>query len=131
MRILANLAKNGWEDNSHVGVTDNDITCLSGAVQLAINNEPLVTHDGRKMGGDEILFGRAGLLWALLNIRAHNLDQEGQSALSPVLQKIPELIRVIVDAGKQGSMAYIEKNGDQGAQPLMYAWMEDHYCFGA
>jgi hypothetical protein len=33
--------------------------------------------------------------------------------LSPVLEAIPELIRVIVDAGRQGSKEYTEKNGAQ------------------
>ncbi|CAG7927949.1 unnamed protein product [Penicillium olsonii] len=131
MRILANVAKNDWQDNAQINITEDDIACLDDAVQVALTNDPLVAHDDRKMGGDEILFGRAGLLWALVNIRAHRFDQVGQKALSPMLQKIPELVRVIVDAGKQGSKEYIEKNGAQGAHPLMYAWMEGHYCFGA
>jgi hypothetical protein len=83
------------------------------------------------MGGDEMLYGRAGLLWALLNVRAHQFDDETQKALSPVLNKIPELLRVMIDAGRQGSKDYNQKNGDPDAHPLMYAWMEGHYCFGA
>jgi len=131
LRILADLAKKNWQDNADVSIPEEDITCLRDAVQLALKNGPLVAHGGRNMGGDEMLFGRAGLLWVLLNVRAHKFDQETQRALSPVLETIPELIRVIIDAGKLGSKEYIEKNGDQGAHPLMYAWMEDHYCFGA
>ncbi|CAG8020188.1 unnamed protein product [Penicillium salamii] len=131
MQILANAAQNNWQDNCHINVTKDNITCLRDAVQLALKNEPLVVHDGRRMGGDEVLFGRAGLLWALLSIRSHRFDQESQRALSPVLESIPELIRVIIDAGKQGSREYIEKNGVEGSHPLMYAWMEGYYCFGA
>jgi hypothetical protein len=131
LRILATLAKQDWHSDSNVSVANEDITCLHDAVQLALKNEPLVAHDGHKMGGDEMLFGRAGLLWTLLNIRAHQFEQETQNALSPVLEAIPELIRVIVDAGRQGSEAYTEKNGEEGAHPLMYVWMEGYFGFGA
>lgn len=131
LRILATFSKNDWQGGDNVSIAREDITCLHEAMQCALSNEPLVTHDGRKMGGDEMLFGRAGLLWTLLNVRAHNFDQETRGFLSPVLGAIPELIRVIVDAGRQGSKEYTEKNGAQDAHPLMYAWMEGHYCFGA
>lgn len=131
LRILATFAKNDWQGGANISIAREDITCLHEAMQCALSNEPLVTHDGRKMGGDEMLFGRAGLLWALLNIRAHSFDQETQGFLSSVLGAIPELIRVIIDAGRQGSKEYTEKNGAQDAHPLMYAWMEGHYCFGA
>ncbi|KGO44291.1 hypothetical protein PEX1_047860 [Penicillium expansum] len=131
LRVLGKFARNNWQDNVSVGITRVDITCLHEAMQWALQNEPLVTHNSRKMGGDEMLFGRAGLLEALLNIRAHNFDQETHEALSPVLGAIPELIRVIFDAGRQGSKEFTEKHETQDAHPLMYAWMEGHYCFGA
>jgi hypothetical protein len=131
LRILADLAKRDWQDNAGATISEEDLNCLRDAVQLALKNGPLVTHDGRNMGGDEMLYGRSGLLWLLLNIRAHRFNQETQESLKPVLETIPELIRVIVDAGKEGSKDYIEKNGDKNAHPLMYAWMEGHYCFGA
>ncbi|KAJ5834482.1 hypothetical protein N7447_000508 [Penicillium robsamsonii] len=131
LRILGTFAKNNWQDNVNVNITREDITYLHDAMQWALKNEPLVLHDGRKMGGDEMLFGRAGLLWALLNVRAHHFDQETQEAISPVLAAIPELIRMIIDAGRQGSQEYIKKNGAQHAHPLMYTWMEGYYCFGA
>lgn len=131
LRILGTLANNDWQDSANVSIAREDITCLHQATQWALKNEPLVAHDGRKMGGDEVLFGRSGLLWFLLNVRAHRFDQETQELLSPVLEAIPELVRVIVDAGQQGSKEYTEKNGANDAHPLMYAWMEGHYCFGA
>lgn len=129
--ILAGLAKNDWQENSGVRIPGEYITSLRDAVGLALKNDPLVEHDGRKMGGDEMLFGRVGLLWALLNIRAHRFEQETQRALSPLLETIPELIQVIIDAGKQGSKEYIQKHGNDAAHPLMYAWIEGYYCFGA
>lgn len=78
-----------------------------------------------------MLYGRAGLLWVLLNIRAHRYDEETQAALSPVLAAIPDLVRVIVEAGRHGSEEFTQKHGTQDAHPLMYPWKEGHYFFGA
>ncbi|KAJ6096046.1 hypothetical protein N7486_006792 [Penicillium sp. IBT 16267x] len=131
LRVFSALAKSNWERDFKPSLSQQDITCLYDAANLALKNGPLVPHDGRNMGGDEMLYGRAGLLWVLLNIRAHQFDDKTQKSLSPVLETIPRLVDVIVDSGRQGSKAYIEKNGAEGAHPLMYAWMEEHYCFGA
>lgn len=131
LRVLSALAKSDWGRDSKPSLSQQDITCLCDAANLALKNGPLVPHDGRNMGGDEMLYGRAGLLWVLLNIRAHQFDGRTQESLGPVFQTIPRLVDVIMDSGRQGSKAYIEKNGAEGAHPLMYAWMEDHYCFGA
>jgi hypothetical protein len=131
LRILSVVANTNWQTDAKPSLSQEDINCLDDATNLALKNGPLVSHDDRNMGGDEMLYGRAGLLWALLNVRAHQFDDETQKALSPVLNKIPELLRVIINAGRQGSKDYIQKNGGQDAHPLMYAWMEGHYCFGA
>jgi len=131
LRILSAVAKTNWQTDAKPGLSQEDITCLDDATKLALKNGPLVSHDDRNMGGDEMLYGRAGLLWVLLNVSAHRFEDETQKALSPVLERIPELLRVIIDAGRQNSKDYIQKNGEQDAHPLMYAWMEGHYCFGA
>lgn len=131
LRILSAVANSNWETDVKPILSQEEITCLDDATNLALKNGPLVPHDGRNMGGDEMLYGRGGLLWALLNVRAHQFRDETQKALSPVLEKIPDLLDVIIDAGRQGSNDFIQKNGDQDAHPLMYAWMEGHYCFGA
>ncbi|KAJ5257075.1 hypothetical protein N7478_013179 [Penicillium angulare] len=131
LRVFSAVAKANWKNGSKPSLFQEDITCLYEAAQLALKNGPLVPHDGRNMGGDEMLYGRAGLLWVLLNIRAHQFDESTQKALEPVYEAIPKLVDVIVDSGRQGSKAFIEKNGAQEAHPLMYAWMEGHYCFGA
>ncbi|KAJ6120014.1 hypothetical protein N7523_004294 [Penicillium sp. IBT 18751x] len=131
LRILSVIANANWQTDSRPSLSQEDILCLNDATDLALKNGPLVPHDDRNMGGDEMLYGRAGLLWVLLNVRAHNFDDETQSGLSLLLDKIPQLLRVIIDAGRQGSNDYIQKYGDQDAHPLMYVWMEGHYCFGA
>lgn len=132
LRILATLAtKSESNDSTRPSISKEDVACLHDTVNLALKNGPLVPHNDRNMGGDEMLYGRAGLLWTLVNIRAHSFDDETEKGLSPVMEKIPELVRLIVDAGRQGSRDYIETHGAQDAHPLMYAWMEGFYCFGA
>ncbi|KAJ5648114.1 hypothetical protein N7490_004486 [Penicillium lividum] len=131
LRVFSALAKSNWGKDFKPSLSQQDITCLLDASNQALKNAPLVHHDGRNMGGDEMLYGRAGLLWTLLNIRTHQFDDETQKALGPVHETIPKMIDVIIDSGRQGSKDYIEKNGAQDAHPLMYAWMEGHYCFGA
>ncbi|KAJ5679028.1 hypothetical protein N7462_007272 [Penicillium macrosclerotiorum] len=131
LRILSTVAKSNWVSNAELSLPQEDITCLHDAVNLAMKNGPIVPHDDRKMGGDEMLYGRAGLLWTLLNVRKHQFSEKTRTALAPVLTMIPELLRVIIDAGRQGSKDYIQKHGTKDAQPLMYAWMEGHFCFGA
>jgi hypothetical protein len=44
---------------------------------------------------------------------------------------IPKLIRVIIEAGREGSRDFMQKHGEKDAHPLMYVWMEGHYAFGA
>ena len=139
LRVFSTLAKANWKRGSkstlcqedQPSLPQEDITCLYDAASLALKNGPLVPHDGRNMGGDEMLYGRAGLLWVLLNIRAHQFDEQTQKALTPVYETIPKLVDAIVDSGRQGSKSFIEQNGAEKAHPLMYAWMEGHYCFGA
>ncbi|KAH8422845.1 lanthionine synthetase C family protein [Aspergillus melleus] len=123
MRILA-AASYGQKVNA------DDIELLQDAVNVALQNGPIVPHGGRMMGGDEVLFGRAGLLWAVLNIREHTFDEQTMAFLQPVFDTVPALIDAIVDAGRLGRKAYIDKHGSEGALPLMWTWMEGHYGLG-
>lgn len=131
LRFLATMAKANWKDGTSPGIASEDIGIMQEAMKLALANGPLVAHDGRRMGGDDMLFGRPGLLWMLLNIRAYRFNEETQKALLPIMQSIPQLLVMIIDAGRQGSKDYTEKHGEQEAHPLMYAWMEGYYFFGA
>ncbi|KAJ5585089.1 uncharacterized protein N7459_004889 [Penicillium hispanicum] len=131
LRILATVAQTNWDQDARPCLSLEDITCLLDATNLALRNGCVFTHDDQVMGADDMLYGRAGLLWALLNVRAHRYDKETERALSPVMETIPDLIRVIIDAGRQGSNDYIDKHGAQDAHPLMYTWLPGHYFFGA
>jgi len=131
LHVLSTVAKAHWKTESKPSLSAEDINLLQDAAKLALENGHLVPHDDRKMGGDEMLYGRAGLLWTLLNIRSHEFDEATQEALSPVFATIPGLVDVIVDAGRQGAKEYTAEHGDSDAHPLMYPWMEGRYCFGA
>lgn len=124
LRILAAASSN-------TVVRADDIDCFRQAVELALKNGHIVPHAGVDFGGDEILYGRAGLLWSILNIRAHEFDGETQKALESLYQAVPKLVDVIVEGGKRGAIDCAKKYGDKDTMPLMYMWMEDYYCLGA
>jgi hypothetical protein len=109
----------------------DDIAILYEAVQIAINQDPIITRNGHSMGGDEVLYGRAGLLWALANIDGRNVDTETGQLLQPVLELKPKLRDAIVGAGKRGVEEYARVHGEKTALPLMWPWLDDYYGLGA
>ena len=108
-----------------------DITALHKAVKAAVQQSPTVERHGHYMGIDEALLGRAGLLWALLNIRKRGYDKDIGAALLPVIDLIPELVEAVINAGKLGAAEYVKKHGEMGAFPLMWPWLDDYYGLGA
>lgn len=124
LRILAAATPNST-------VSKDDIQCLHQAADLALKNGHIVPHNGENLGGDEILYGRAGLLWSILNIRAHKFDGDTEKALSPLYESIPRLVDVIIEGGRQGARDCAKLYGDKDTVPLMYMWMEGYYCLGA
>ncbi|KAK9384245.1 hypothetical protein V1515DRAFT_542261, partial [Lipomyces mesembrius] len=122
LRILA---------SSTAGVSGDDISNLHEAVELALELRHVIHHRGHNMGTDEVLYGRAGLLWAILNIRTHVFDAETREALLPVFEAVPRLVDVIIQAGRQGLRDFAERHGEQNAFPLMWLWHEGYYGLGA
>ncbi|OGM42881.1 lanthionine synthetase C family protein [Aspergillus bombycis] len=112
-------------------ISDADITCLGDAVRLAIQNGPLVPQGDKMMGGDELIYGRPGLLWSILNLRVQHFDENTRRRLQPVFDALPDLVDVIVDAGRQGQKNYIEMHGEKDALPLMWSWKEARFYLGA
>ncbi|KKZ61981.1 hypothetical protein EMCG_03538 [[Emmonsia] crescens] len=100
-----------------------DIDILQSATESAIKQ-------GTILGGDEALYGRAGLLWALLQIRQRCNDEENTAALTPVFTMIPRLVTVIIETGRVGSRDYRHLYGGQDVLPLMWPW-HDKYYLGA
>ncbi|KAE8388521.1 putative lanthionine synthetase C family protein [Aspergillus alliaceus] len=112
-------------------ILDDDIICLQEAVKLALQNGPMVPHGDQIMGGDELMYGRPGLLWSILNLQHHNFDGNTRKRLQPIFDTVPSLVDVIVDAGKQGREDYINMHGEKDALPLMWSWKESRFYLGA
>lgn len=128
--VLRILAATTAAEDARGSISKDDISSLEKAVGLALANPPLINYRGQNIGVDEVLYGRAGLLWAILNLRTRGFDTETRNALLSIFETVPKLIDVIVDAGRQGSRDYIKKYGEKNALPLMWIWMEGRYGLG-
>ncbi|KAL4948167.1 hypothetical protein BDW69DRAFT_189523 [Aspergillus filifer] len=111
---------------------ETDVACLNDAVDLALSHGPTAHYHGHDLGADEVLFGRAGLLWTLLNIRTRvsHFEPVQQQRLQSVLGRIPELAITILDAGRRGAAEYVREYGGDGALPLMWPWHPGHHGTG-
>jgi hypothetical protein len=109
-------------------IDKDDYGALREAIRLAIDQEHVVPYRGHAMGGDEVLYGRAGLLWAVLNIRNHPVDKETCDFLC---EAVPNLVDAIIDAGKIGAQEYVKLDGEPEAFPLMWKWFDEYYAVGA
>ncbi|GFF47860.1 lanC-like protein 3 homolog [Aspergillus udagawae] len=108
-----------------------DVDNLRDAVAIALKHGHIVPHANQNMGGDEVLNGRAGLLWSILNMRVLSLDEKSAEALKPIFESVPQLIEVIVEAGRQGHRDYVQAYGNTDALPLMWTYKEGRYGLGA
>lgn len=104
---------------------------LRQAVSVALDLESV--EDGP--GATEVLYGRAGLLWAILNLRQllSNLDAETTKmprlrSLSTLIssQVVRELVDGLISAGKKGKVKFEEQYGEDG-MPLMWEWHDKFY----
>ncbi|KAL4748173.1 hypothetical protein BDW72DRAFT_196011 [Aspergillus terricola var. indicus] len=113
-------------------ISAHDMKCLSDAVHLALNHGSTAFYHGHDLGADEVLFGRAGLLWALLNIRAAatDLPHAQMKIFQPIISHIPEIVRLIIDAGREGAAKYKKSHGKTDALPLMWPWKPGYYGVG-
>lgn len=123
VRIFAGVTALPSADGGQHRIHNRDIATLQEAVSAALGQ-------GDLSGGDEVLYGRAGLLLALLNVRtlASELDKGYREPLLPLCEDIPKLIDVIIMAGKQGTQDYEDMHGDEDALPLMWPWHEKYYA---
>ncbi|KAF7164233.1 hypothetical protein CNMCM6106_000814 [Aspergillus hiratsukae] len=112
-------------------VSGTDVDNLRDAVAVALKHGHIVPQANQNMGGDEVLYGRAGLLWSILNMRVLSLDEKSTKALKPVFESVPHLIKVIVEAGRQGYEDYVQAYGKSDALPLMWTYKEGRYGLGA
>lgn len=115
-------------DSNRTGPYDRvhgrDIITLREAIQAAV-------RQGKDMGGDEALYGRVGLLWAILNLRQCNVEDERvQVELEQISGSVQSLVDLIMETGKLGAQNYARDHEREGALPLMWMW-HDRYYLGA
>jgi hypothetical protein len=114
---------------------------LNAALQLALAPEHTATDDGC-----EVLYGRAGLLYALLRLRsASDRNSSASTSARPPINTalqtlvanpvLSQLVDVIIQRGKNGSAAYAAELASAGvrlsASPLMWSWHGKRYLGGA
>jgi hypothetical protein len=117
-------------------------TVISSAFQLAVASPRSTSDDGC-----EVLFGRAGILYALLRLRSA-LDQKLLAASASANQSVVDVLRpivadsvlaklvdVIIQRGKNGSATYANEmasvSGSASSPALMWSWSEKRYLGGA
>ena len=107
--------------------SEEDLKAIKNAVEVAISQTRLVDFRDRKMGVDEVLNGRAGLLWALLEIYQQQPSDHIQNYLREV---IPILTDVIIRAGRDGADTHCV-NANETCMPLMWSWIDQYHSLGA
>ena len=106
---------------------ESDYTTVQTAIKIALEQGPTFQHHNHSMGGDEILYGRAGLLWSLLRLYDQNLSDQFSTLLK---DSIPKITDAIIDAGKYSSKKHIEVNGQEDSMPLMWSWLDNYSSLG-
>ena len=104
-----------------------DISLIREILPIAIEQSHAVPFRGHTMGGDEVLYGRTGVLWAVMNLQHHIVDDTIRQEFSDAL---PKLIDAIMDAGRVGRKEYIAEHGETDALPLMWLWYNGRYGLG-
>lgn len=116
---------------SSMSIWESCLKTLRQAVSVAISDDSL--------GGDDVLYGRAGLLWAMLALR--NCFQEGkgdEGHRSDILEIVNDdfirsMVVKTVDAGQRGADAFeheyphewhvlLRHMGSTSSRPLMWPW---------
>lgn len=85
-----------------------------------------------QLGGDEVLYGKAGLLWGMLNVRAALSEGLGQDRHREELEEfinedsIKDLVENIIEDGKAGAEDYKSEFGHEGPE-LAWSWHGKYY----
>ncbi|KAG8906719.1 hypothetical protein FRB99_006317 [Tulasnella sp. 403] len=102
------------------------VTMLKTAVNVAAT-------DGRS-GGDEVLYGRAGLLWGMLNLKECLDESLGDEKKRKELGKIVNedtvgyVVDVIIEVGKFCAKEYKKAHSDGvPPPPLVWPWHDSYY----
>ncbi|KAL2814126.1 hypothetical protein BJX63DRAFT_392997 [Aspergillus granulosus] len=135
LRILYNLSI-----GSACDIIDSDLTVLHDAVRMALSHGATGVYHGHELGADEVLFGRAGLLWTIMNVQKWeaDFDERQRGLLGGMLEDemVRKLVEAIVQAGRDGGDECHRIVGDgkgkskDNVKPLMWMWMKGHYGLG-
>lgn len=128
MRVLAALEHPGQS------VSQNDINLLNTAVQRSLGHGHVVSSSSGDhiRGVDEVLYGRAGLLWVVISIRYYrHMLNEMKVNTESLFEAIPKLVKMIIDGGRRGARDYVKNYGEKGALPLMWVYKDERYSLGA
>lgn len=112
---------------------EEDPRNLLAVMEIAIAQQPTFVQRDHQMGVDEVLYGRAGLLWAVLEIWKHCPDQDTQNAFAPVFQSIHKLVASIISAGRAGARLHHDTaaKNERVDMPLMWSWFDHYFSLGA
>ena len=134
------LQSGSQSQNDLVDAVPSSFEILYSSLQLAVAPQHTAPDDGC-----EVLYGRAGLLYAFLRLRSA-LDQKSPDlAADPSLftglqalvanQALSQLVDVIIQRGKNGSAVYAAELASShtsvSAPPLMWSWRGKRYLGGA
>ena len=100
---------------------------MNKALRVAVEDDTL--------GGDEILYGRAGLLWSILNLHQWldggiEVPSNRKNDIAKIADdvSIKELVDKIIEAGKAGAKVYAREVGEDNYKfPLMWKWHGSYY----
>ncbi|KAL5514355.1 hypothetical protein ACEPAG_2443 [Sanghuangporus baumii] len=130
--ILSMLLDRGTSsDSSSSSVNTTDDKDWAATIQTLGNAVKTATED-QSLGGDEVLYGRAGLLWAMLNLQTwasargvpRQMEEDIAQAVNP--KTIEQVIGRISEAGKLGARWYGRNYGEEPL-PLMWFWHDKFY----
>ncbi len=90
--------------------------------------------EGRGTVDDEILYGRAGLLWAMLNLKAWLKSGTGVEQARMQDQRdvagdevVASVVSKIIETGKISAEEFKADHSDQPCPPLLWLWHGKYY----
>ncbi|KAF2666782.1 hypothetical protein BT63DRAFT_427196 [Microthyrium microscopicum] len=125
---------------------DNDARALQDVVDHALKPERIVhvQQEGQRRahdkGVDEVLAGRCGFLWMLLQIVSVNTSDSTSLASwskandevkSVTIGSVEKIYGVIIDSGIEGAKDFIKQHNSEDKMPLMWPWLNEYYGLGA
>lgn len=121
-------------NDAHLKAATLDANLVLEAIEYAHEQPTLVAFRGHAMGIDEVLYGRAGLLWAVLLLRQcsqvpaiDGLVTFGEK-WERIYGSIPRLVDKIVTAGSDHDAA---ASNDINLPTLTWPWLGSFYGLGA